>query len=243
MLRLLHFIADLEDGVCPTADILIYPRRDTKMRDPGVFNFLAEKFYHVHRSRSRRPMQGWPSGPNAVAMDAFREVHTWWKEGRFEYEAAMLVESDCLPLRKGWSGEILAEWRAQDGLVLGHWDGSGKTIRAPISHMNGNLVFHPRLFDLEPDIAYGNVPAAGWDMAFWPKIAKYATPSKLIYNDYRLNTPKNPLRSCDHIWAPRFHRYKDNPLVDVELYPAYLHGIKGDEGIECARRKLLKEGC
>jgi hypothetical protein len=237
MKALLRLIYDLQEGPSE-ADILLYPRSDVKIREVDPFGYLKGKFGVIH-GRSRRGQTGWPFGPNAVAMDVFRLTHENWKNGLFDYKAAMLVEADCVPLRRTWLRELSEEWSGQSKLVLGHWDGSGKVIQPPISHVNGNLLFHPKIVDEIPDMAYGDVPVWGWDMAFWKQIAPFATPSRLIFNDYRLNTKNKPLTTPERLFQPRFHTHPENPLYGQELHPCYIHGCKGMTAIKYVREQLL----
>lgn len=239
MRHLLKLMADMEDGICPYADILLFPRADTKERRTDSWDHLNSKFSRVLRERSKRANTGWPHGPNAVAMDVFRHIHGVWQSGLFEWDACMLVEADCVPLKRLWHKDILDEWHSQKGLALGHWDGSGTNLVPPNSHMNGNLVFHPELVSKIPELGYGDVPRWGWDMAFWPKIAPYATPSRVIYSDYKLNTPVNPLLNAEQLFAERVHSHKENPLYGQKLKVSYLHGCKGLKGIEYARDRFL----
>ena len=91
---------------------------------------------------------------------------------------------------------------------------------------SGNLLFHPKIADEIPALLSADVPAAGWDMAFWPQMAPFTTPSRLIYNDYRLNTTNNPLPDAERLFRPHCHTYPDNPLVGQALNPCWLHGVK-----------------
>lgn len=236
MLALLQLIYDLQADV-PLADILVYPRKDTKIRDSGAFDFLQGKFTLI-KGRSRRILSGWPHGPNGLAMDVFRLTWDAYQAGQFPYQAVLLMEADCVPLRPSWIRELAEEWSSQSKLLLGHWDGSGTTLRPPISHLNGNLLFHPRIVEHVPKLAAPDVPNGGWDMAFWPQLAPYATPSRLIYNDYRLNTKNNPLLTPDRLFQPRYHRHPENPLVGEELHPCWLHGTKDFRAIAMVRERF-----
>jgi hypothetical protein len=237
MLELLRLIYDLQQEPS-NADILIFPRKDTKTRDIHCFDFLKGKF-DVYRGRSRRIVAGWPFGPNAVAMDVFRLMYETWMVGSFIYKAVLLMESDCVPLRASWIRELSEEWDSQSKLILGHWDGSGTVLQPPTSHVNGNLMFHPKVVEHVRDLAYGEIPVWGWDMAFWPQLAPHTTPSKLIFNDYRLNTPRNPMVDEKRLFQPRWHTHPDNPLYAKILNPCWVHGCKGKEAINYVRSKLL----
>lgn len=186
-------------------------------------------------------VSGWPHGPNALAMDAMIHCHKAWKEGKFQYKAALLMEADCVPLTRTWIDDLGQEWDGQTKSFLGHWDGSGKVIKAPTSHMNGNLLFHPSIID-HPEIngcVYGEIPRNGWDMNWWQRMAPHCTPSRLIFSDYKLNTANNPLPNPERLFMPRFHAHPDNPLHGQELHPSWVHGCKGLKAQQYVRAKLL----
>lgn len=235
MMALLSLCADLEPQFSNLADFLMFPALKNRTRDFTSVEKLSQKF-NVLDSRSTRKQRGWPTGPNAVAMDAFRHCHGLWKAGNFNYDAALLMEADCVPLQANWIERLLGEWSGQQNLFLGHWDGP----KGPSgSHMNGNLMFHPSAFDIYPDMAYGPVPGQPWDFMFWGFIRPNATPSRLIYSDYRLNTRYNPMKDCGRLFMPRQHTNPENPLFGEKLDISYLHGCKGLQGIGCVRKKLL----
>jgi len=234
---LMNLMADLAQSYAPRIDFLLYPRYDTNIRELTALKAL-EKAFNVGGMRSRRQRSGWPYGPNAQAMDAFMDVRKLYDDGNFPYAGALLMEADCVPLTLSWADDILDEFVASGKLASGHWDGS-RDGNPPSSHMNGNLIFHPKLVHEIPELADGEVPMWGWDMHFWSRIRPFAHPSRLIYSDYRLNTPDNPLLGCNHLFAPRKHTHPDNPLSGQELKPSWLHGIKGTAGIDCVRSKLL----
>lgn len=175
---------------------------------------------------------GWPAGPNALAMDVFKHLYC----NKFEYEAAMLIESDCIPLDVNWIDKIMEEWRSHDKLVMGYWDGG---VHDGNSHLNGNLVFHPSIIDHVKGLAFDHIPTGGWDVVYWGQLRPHSYPSRLIFSDYRLNTPRNPLKSCEFLWEPKFHRHPDNPLRDEPLQPVWLHGVKGSAGYECVRKRFF----
>jgi hypothetical protein len=235
MFELLRLLGDLEPNKSQYADILLFPRFDTRWHGEGPQEALKSKFDGVYMGRSSRKRVGWPFGPNAVAMDVFKSILEW-KD--FPYSGVMLIEADCLPLRKTWIKELWQEWNSCDKLVLGHWDGSA-TENPPHGHMNGNLIFDRELVVKHPQIANGEIVKGGWDMVIWPMIRPDAAPSSLIFSDYQLNTRKNPLLGLDHLLRPRHHTRSDNPLYGQEIKPCWLHGCKKLEGLRLMRNYLL----
>lgn len=219
---------------------MLYARADCRFHNQAVIESLSDKFDNVYRDRSVRPVSGWPFGPNALAIDLFRKIKSWYSSGQFPYTGVLLVEADCVPLRAGWIDEIRNEWLSSKALALGHWDGSGKNMKPPASHMNGNMVIHPELLNKIDGINSTEIPTWGWDMQYWDVICRYASPSRLIYSDYRLNTKKNPLTNCCKLWDHKEHTHPENPLYGEKLFPCWIHGTKGTLAQECVRKKLLE---
>lgn len=237
MMALLRLIADLHKEPSQIAEFVMFPRCGTRNHGLSAIEELRKKFI-VYESCSRRLMSGWPRGPNAMAMDVFKETYELWQAGKFTYDATMLMEADSVPLEAKFLTTLWKEWVGQEKLVLGHWDGSKSDLSD--SHMNGNLLFHPSIVDYNKDMAYGEPSfKGGWDFKFWPVIQPRATPSRKIFSDYHLNTPTNPLDSPERLFCQRCHTHPDNPLVGEMLDISWLHGTKGYDAIKMVRDKLL----
>lgn len=227
---LIRLICDSRIPNQPDADLVILPKPEVKRYDEATVRQAEKKFHRVVEVRGRRAATGWPRGPNALAMDAFAFTHKLWKAGQFSYTAAMLLESDCVPLYPDWVYRLTIDYKERRKLVVGHLQFD------PAPHINGNLLFHPALFDLEPDLAFGPTPARAWDIEFYPKIRPYSAPSDLIINDYRLNTPKNPWKGVDHLYKPRAYTHP-HPFAGKETRQVYVHGVKGSIGIQSIRER------
>lgn len=211
-------------------DILFYARYDSQ-HDDATIAYCASRFANVRIGQSKRKISGWPIGPNAMVMDLWQLSHQKHKAGEWDYSGIMLLESDCVPLSRTWLADLYAEWSAGKQLLLGPWIGLKNNPNQ--SHMNGNLIFSPRLTFTFPQCLSPNVPKLAWDVFFWRYYWKNARGSRLIYSDYRVK-----FTDCDALWAPRSYP-KGNPLHGQELRPVWLHGCKDPRAPECARARLL----
>lgn len=213
------------------ADILFFARYDCAVDNDAVIH-AETAFKKVHVAQSKRRMTGWPIGPNAMAMDLFALVHSKHVKKEWDYSGVMMIEADCIPLRSTWLTELYAEWHAGQQMIMGAWIGSK---RDPIkSHINGNLIFSPRITHVVPALLSSTTPTLAWDVRFWKNWMHVAKPSRLIYSDYKVD-----FTDCDVLWAPRTYTAADSPLADQTLSPCWLHGCKDLRALECARERLL----
>lgn len=227
---LARLIADILPAHSPHADFLFYARYDCA-HDAETQKYVAKKFSTTHAHRSRRPIKGWPTGPNAMVMDLFILSHEKHSAGQWDYAAIMLLEADCIPLRASWIEEIHREWHEQKQLLLGCWVGAKNEIHK--SHMNGNLLFSPRLTFTFPFLRAKTTPVSAWDVHFWKYWQGSARASRLIYSDYRV-----PFSNCDELWRPRVYE-KGSALGACQVQPAWLHGCKDQRAMECARERMI----
>lgn len=219
------------DIVGPTPHhLLFYARYDCEHDEPTIA-YAQRHFGNVITARSVRKISGWPIGPNAMVMDLFTLCHAKHKAGEWDYSGIMLLESDAIPLRTTFLTELADEWNAGKQLILGPWIGAKNDPNK--SHMNGNLMFSPRLTFTFPQLLASAVPKLAWDVFFWRYYWKQARASRLIYSDYRVK-----FTTCDALYAVRKYD-KGNPLFGAELQPAWLHGCKDAKAMECVRERLL----
>jgi hypothetical protein len=64
--ELLKFIAELEDGPCPYADVMLSLAHSTP-ENPEVIKMLRDKFLRVIIHKCNNAVSGWPHGPNNQA--------------------------------------------------------------------------------------------------------------------------------------------------------------------------------
>lgn len=226
-MALARLLADL--GPSPH-HLLFYARYDCD-HDAATIDYCAQAFAGTHHASSKRKISGWPIGPNAMVMDLFQLSHLKHKRGEWDYSGIMLLESDCVPLRRTWLDEIHQEWAEGKQLVLGHWIGQKNNPNQ--SHMNGNLIFSPRLTFTFGQLLSDNVPKQAWDVEFWRYYWKAARASKLIYSDYRVK-----FTDCATLHAPRSYP-KGHAFPGAPIQPAWLHGCKDPRALECVRAALL----
>lgn len=227
-MALARLLADLG----PTEHHLLFYARYDATHDDETIAYCAGKFAAIHTARSVRKISGWPIGPNAMVMDLFTLSHAKHKAGEWDYAGIMLLESDALPLRATYLTELSNEWYAGKQLLLGAWIGAKNDPHK--SHMNGNLIFSPRLTFTFPQLLSANVCKLAWDVYFWRYYWKVARASRLIYSDYRVK-----FTECDALYSPRKYD-KGNPLFGEELHPAWLHGCKDPRALECVRERLIQ---
>jgi hypothetical protein len=162
------------------------------------------------------------------------------RRGRFPgVKAVMFIEADCVPLKKAWLNDILAEWQLamrQDKLVMGAWLKYGD---AGCEHINGNCVMSLELWRICRDI-FSPSSKGGWDALLRRPILANGYPSRLIWSDYRLGTSDNPWKGCDYLWEPKRYGAPSNIYYGQDLFPAWYHGIKTMDGLNCVRAKLLE---
>lgn len=233
--ELVKLWVDLEDGFNDFATLLIFSRFDIEPEAIGqdVIDYAKTKF-NVLTQKCRRIGKGWPAGCNALEVGAYE----WFVEktrAGLDFDYIMLAESDTVPLRKGWIREIMNEAYDANAKILGAYF----TKEEGCAHINGNCVLHKDAWKVIRGI--WQVPSRkGWDCFIGPKALEIGTPSRLIWQDYRLGTPENPWRGDDYIFAPKTYGGSKNPLLGKILQPCFLHGIKSNQGIEAVRKRFVR---
>lgn len=236
---LTRLILDLEDGVCPYADLMLSASYGTK-HDPAIVELAKKKFANVYTHSCHDAITGWPSGPNSQVREVVSDVFVGHRDRGWDYAAFMLMEPDFVMTRKTWIEELFNEWHhGGSQQILGAWMSSGM-FWCYSEHINGNMLISP---DFVKENKFFRTHANGsWDTYTAPIVLPKARASKLIWNDYRINSVHNPLPEGvsleDYLFSPK--RYPDNhPLKGQEIRPVYFHGSKGYEAINIVRKKLL----
>ncbi len=235
--ELVRLWVDLEDAFNHQVTILFFSRFDIPSDAIGldVIDYARTKF-KVLMHRCKRVGKGWPRGCNQLEIGAYE----WFVEANrgksIDFEYMLLAEADTVPTRKGWINEIMDEAYENNSLMLGAYfvpeDGC--------PHINGNCVIHRDFWRSCKNI-WTIRPSVGWDVAIGKDALKIGTPSRLIWQDYRLGAPDNPWRGDEYLFASRAFNSKTNPLHGKTLYPAMIHGVKVMRGIEAVRKKLLQD--
>jgi hypothetical protein len=238
-MKLLRLWADMEDVFNPAIAIAIIARKDMNISDiPKESIEYAEKKFKIFTGKSNRDGVGWPSGCNALEIGAYE----WFVEsnrmsGGFDYPYMLIAESDTVPLRKGWANEIMNEAYDNNIKILGSY------LRFPDSgcdHINGNCVLHKDAWKSNRQI-WVCPSHYGWDAYIGQWAIAEGTPSRLIWQDYRLGAPDNPWKGDDYIFDVKFYKSSLSPFYGKPIYPALFHGIKGEFGLKAVRRRILNE--
>ncbi len=195
---------------------------------------LAKTKFNVLLHKCKRKGIGWPEGCNQLEVGAYE----WFVESNrgnlYDSPYILFAEADTVPLRPTWLDEIVKEAYDAKAIILGAYfvkeDGC--------AHINGNCVIHRDFWKQCREI-WTISNWIGWDVAIGKCALKIGTPSRLIWQDYRLGLPDNPWRGCDHLFSVKRFPTKTNPLYGIDLYPAMVHGVKCMDGISCVRKRLL----
>ncbi len=235
--QLLMLWTDLEPAFNPNIAIAIVVRADMEIeRDipKSIIDYVSKRF-KVYTHKTRSPLVGWPQGCNGLELGAIEWFVESNRNGTYRYDYMLIAESDTVPLRKGWADEIRNEAYDTQAFLLGSY------LRRPdcyCEHINGNCVIH-RDFWKQCRNLFVCPPNIGWDAYIGPTAIAMGTPSRLIWQDYRLGAPDNAWKGDDYIFQTKFYKSDKTPLYGKPIYPALLHGVKGDYGIKAVRKKLL----
>lgn len=233
---LARLIADLEEGFRNEHTFLFTSRFDCS-HDQRTIEYVSKKF-KTRQIRTTRNATGWPNGPNQMAGESYKWCCDAARAGQIldPHNCVLMMEADCVPLKKGWIDAIVKEFIDSGKLVSGAWLESGGS---GIGHINGNMVMSFFFIRKCPMIFFP--PArGGWDVVLAQHIAPHGNPSKLIWSDYRLGTPDNEWKGCEYLWESKRYESIKNPLHGEELNPVWFHGCKDPRGLVCARERLLK---
>jgi hypothetical protein len=156
----------------------------------------------------------YPDGPNLLAYRIFKEA-----VGYTDIKCVLLIEADCIPVSKDWINQLSEEWdraAGQGKMVLGHWQ------KESGGHINGNLMFDPRLAAL---INLGDSPPKRpWDIAYPPIFEPVWARTGLIKNLYRrTNVTDEEMRT---------------PSVGTKP-PVLIHGVRDNGAWDYAKRVML----
>jgi hypothetical protein len=233
-MALARLIADLQPTYRNDMKIMFCARFDTQ-HDDATVDYVSQKF-PTEKFTCKTQVTGWPGGCNKMVGDIFTHVATNCK-ARKTVDHIFFIEADGVPLRATWLDEINQEYLEGKRMILGAYSKRGD---GGLEHVNGNLVMSTNFWKACPDIMHPPAKHA-WDNYFKGVLIACCTPSKLIWNDWRLGYGDNPWRGDDYLWEPKRYRDPSNPLYGIDLNCAYHHGSKNGRGIELARKRLLGE--
>lgn len=198
---------------------------------PQLIFDLSQKF-KVITHRVTHQGTGWPAGCNALEVGLYEWFVESNRSGKFDIEYLFICEADTVPLRPTWIAEILSEAKETRAKMLGAYF----TAEEGCQHINGNAVIHRDMWKYCKSIWL--VPHnKGWDAYIGKETTAFGTPSKLIWQDYRLGAPEKPWVSDDFLFEDKSYPGPNNPLHGQKLRPAMFHGVKTTQGISAVRKK------
>lgn len=173
--RLAKFIADLEPTYRHDVEFCFIKRWDATF-DQDAMEHVSKKFLVHCRTTPHHPI-GYPIGPNCMTFNTLHAATKWEN-----VKAVLLFEYDCIPVAKDWLNQLIQEWdraAGQGKLVLGSWRASNN----PLGHINGNMLFDPKLASV---VDLGKEPPEmAWDI-FWPDVFQpHWMRSGLVANRHR----------------------------------------------------------
>lgn len=235
-MALAKLICDLEDQKRDDVYMMFTARFDCEF-DEAAIEYASHVFRTV-KYRTRRNATGWPHGPNQMMADSYENIVERWRRKELkDVDCVMMIEADCVPLKKGWIDDLYWEFKGCGKKVLGAWLKKGD---ANVEHINGNCLMSIDFWKKCPGI-FHPPSRGGWDASLSYAILPNGAPSKLIWSDYQLGMDHNPWRGDDFLWEPKRYTAKDNPFYGIDLQPCWFHGIKTDKGIQAVRKRLLDE--
>ena len=235
-MRLARLIADIEQN--PRTDVIFqFACRFDSHHDYGTINYVKKKF-QVEVYTSDLQATGWPDGCNKLMASSYKNCIKIGRNRNFNMstEFCFFIEADGVPLKSDWLDRIIREYQMCGKKILGAWWGDSARSSA---HVNGNMCMSLDFYNICLDVLNPRKRQA-WDTGLWPWIGPNAAPSREIWNDWRLGYSDNPWKGVEALWEPKSFADPQNPLYGEILSPSYFHGCKRDEGVEEARRRLVK---
>jgi len=238
-MALAKLIADIEterrDDVA-----FVFSARNGTSADPAVIRYVEQKFTNVFSTVSKSKRTGWPAGCNDLMAETYAFCINLVRTKKVQALGVLLMEADAVPLAKDWINQLKEEYKLcldAGKFVMGPWLKKGD---APLEHVNGNCILHIDFWQkckviLRPPV-FG-----GWDATLASNILPHAYPSKLMWSDYHLDTPRNPWRGCDYLWQAKRYGAKENKLYGQDIFPVWLHAAKGYKAMDCVRDRLLSQ--
>ena len=212
-MRLARFIADLEPRYRNDVAMFFVPRFDCET-DYDTLRHVSEKM-DIMMVVTPTHSAGYPQSPNVMALDVMRQAKTW--EG---IKFVQLMEADCIPVSRSWIDELHAEWDGaamSNALVLGSWTEKCGSL----GHINGNLMFDPKITDI---LKISSPPETiAWDIYHATAFSARWMRTGLIANRY-----KQILVTEEQIKTPECGTHP----------PVLIHGVKDDSVLNYALKLL-----
>lgn len=213
-MRLARFISDLEP-VYRDDVLFVFSRRYDTTDDFETVEYVGAKFATA-RITTQAHATGYPKSPNVMALDAIRYAPRF-----LDAKCVLLLESDAIPVASDWITQLSEEWdRAitHQKWVLGAW----LPLSHPKGHINGNMLFHPKL---AVHVDFGEIPDKPWDIHYPDLFAPIWMQTGLILNLYRqIQVSEDRMRT---------------PPCGTKL-PVLVHGVKDESAWKYAEKMTRK---
>lgn len=207
--QLALLIADLERTRNHQADIMLMRRADSRVLNPTVKAKLEQKFDVVHQHTCRRTdAKSYPMACNQMWSDLVTLLPRTMPYAT-DYYAFINLETDAVPTRPGWIGELITEWEAAK---LAGKAAIGHIHNDPVPHLNGLAVYSVDLFQrVGGNRLMGANAQTCYDIYFSKMILPLAQETPLIFFSYR-----QPTITPDELFAAR----------KGGIAPCLYHGVK-----------------
>lgn len=216
LIQATELIKDRSDEI----GLLIVYRYDSTPPSDSDLRFFSTKFRDVKVWRCDRRGKGYPMGPNEMYFGTFQYVRDP-KSRLSDYEAILVMESDCVMIREDWHREMIKVW--QDAKT------NGKLITGAViengydgypRHVNAAAIYYRKIGDMTPLLSSdGNL---GWDWVFGRQLMPFTQDSPAFQLKFKQPT----------IGEEEMEDVFDSPVV-------MLHGIKDDSVIQAVKRRYF----
>lgn len=214
-------LADLLPAKSHIAQFIFIYRHDASPPDEAVVHHVARKFTAVHNIRCPIVGFGHPGGCNAIAFSLFR---IFAKNPTFENcDAFLLLESDCVILRREWDKELWGEWEKtkEEGKLVSGFAHPGCYQNPSGNHINAAALYASKIANTISAIGRGSM-AIGHDWANGPHVFPHSRNSNKFFLDYR-----RPTITREELFTAR---------LGGEI-PLIYHGVRDDSAILAVREE------
>lgn len=220
-MELARLIADIEPRKRDDVRFRFFARWDCEQADRDTIAHVANKFDVSWAKTCSYKWDGWPAGPNGIALEVLDTAWNWLKKiGWSDTTALLMLEPDAVPLSSSWLDQLKAEWHehgfsqanAGGAWQIGAWRNSG----GEHGHINGNCLIRPNIRAVLNGMPIN--PYVGWDCGIAPYMREHWHHSGLFLNHFQSTGAKleDLLRPETGARSPVLvHGYKDNSAMKI----------------------------
>ncbi len=237
-MKVARLLADMESEPSKIADVML-SFKETKP-DLDTASYVARKFGQVHIFQPQRTSKGWPASCNDCFFESYGHFYTNCRQKKWDYDVALFIEPDVVPLVKNWIEVLRDEWYGSGKHVVGALYVPFSAQSYQRAHINGNLMMGWQFYkDVK---GFHSCPVTiGWDAFWFKELLKHGMPSRFIYSDHARKSI-----TCDELFAKK-NLPPSHPYLVTGIQPVLFHGIKSLDAYNCVRKKfnlqpVLKNG-